>query len=147
MLARELLRFGDFRIKQFRRHRAARNHAKTTSIADRRDKIAFRNPTHRPAHDCDVAAQKFRTARHKAVEFVFCHKALLRSCTEEGMLLHLCEDDDLYFNSSNGLFGVKTIGRVQHAHGKLRLGSEEHTSELQSLMRISYAVFCLTQPN
>src|SRR3546814_1757927 len=37
------------------------------------------------------------------------------------MLLHLCEDDDLYFNSSNGLFGVKTIGRVQHAHGKLRL--------------------------
>src|SRR3546814_8096680 len=30
---------------------------------------------------------------------------------------------------------------------KLRLSrrSEEHTSELQSLMRISYAVFCLTQ--
>src|SRR3546814_9000634 len=27
--------------------------------------------------------------------------------------------------------------------GLLRLRSEEHTSELQSLMRISYAVFCL----
>src|SRR3546814_7002389 len=27
----------------------------------------------------------------------------------------------------------------------LRLRSEEHTSELQSLMRISYAVFCLTK--
>src|SRR3546814_2464443 len=26
---------------------------------------------------------------------------------------------------------------------KVRLRSEEHTSELQSLMRISYAVFCL----
>src|SRR3546814_2354118 len=26
-----------------------------------------------------------------------------------------------------------------------RVRSEEHTSELQSLMRISYAVFCLTQ--
>src|SRR3546814_10481985 len=26
-----------------------------------------------------------------------------------------------------------------------RYGSEEHTSELQSLMRISYAVFCLKQ--
>src|SRR3546814_10219260 len=25
------------------------------------------------------------------------------------------------------------------------IGSEEHTSELQSLMRISYAVFCLTK--
>src|SRR3546814_2148451 len=28
-------------------------------------------------------------------------------------------------------------------HLALRLRSEEHTSELQSLMRISYAVFCL----
>src|SRR3546814_3002538 len=27
--------------------------------------------------------------------------------------------------------------------GEIRLRSEEHTSELQSLMRISYAVFCL----
>src|SRR3546814_3118235 len=27
----------------------------------------------------------------------------------------------------------------------IRLRSEEHTSELQSLMRISYAVFCLKQ--
>src|SRR3546814_2662529 len=29
------------------------------------------------------------------------------------------------------------------AEGRLILRSEEHTSELQSLMRISYAVFCL----
>src|SRR3546814_2232043 len=29
--------------------------------------------------------------------------------------------------------------------GVLALRSEEHTSELQSLMRISYAVFCLKQ--
>src|SRR3546814_7058968 len=38
--------------------------------------------------------------------------------------------------------GVKTY--VQH-----RLRSEEHTSELQSLMRLSYSVFCLkkTQNN
>src|SRR3546814_3100994 len=34
-------------------------------------------------------------------------------------------------------------GRVGHGHGKARERSEEHTSELQSLMRISYAVFCL----
>src|SRR3546814_7967671 len=27
----------------------------------------------------------------------------------------------------------------------IRMRSEEHTSELQSLMRISYAVFCLTK--
>src|SRR3546814_5786838 len=38
-------------------------------------------------------------------------------------------------------------GRAQHRAGKAPgnrvLRSEEHTSELQSLMRISYAVFCL----
>src|SRR3546814_1253374 len=32
-----------------------------------------------------------------------------------------------------------------HARGATR--SEEHTSELQSLMRISYAVFCLKKKN
>src|SRR3546814_5569149 len=34
-------------------------------------------------------------------------------------------------------------GRQSNAHGFTRNRSEEHTSELQSLMRISYAVFCL----
>src|SRR3546814_2525489 len=29
--------------------------------------------------------------------------------------------------------------------GRMPIRSEEHTSELQSLMRISYAVFCLTK--
>src|SRR3546814_7575786 len=31
--------------------------------------------------------------------------------------------------------------------GEFSLRSEEHTSELQSLMRISYAVFCLKKKN
>src|SRR3546814_6543125 len=39
------------------------------------------------------------------------------------------------------------VAAVRRAHAPLRIGpeqrSEEHTSELQSLMRISYAVFCL----
>src|SRR3546814_8707967 len=32
---------------------------------------------------------------------------------------------------------------LQPSEGRLSQRSEEHTSELQSLMRISYAVFCL----
>src|SRR3546814_6096623 len=32
---------------------------------------------------------------------------------------------------------------AEHLMGDAELRSEEHTSELQSLMRISYAVFCL----
>src|SRR3546814_6874062 len=34
-------------------------------------------------------------------------------------------------------------GSTDHAAAKTWARSEEHTSELQSLMRISYAVFCL----
>src|SRR3546814_4465956 len=35
----------------------------------------------------------------------------------------------------------------QFSQGRPRARSEEHTSELQSLMRISYAVFCLKKKN
>src|SRR3546814_3759859 len=40
---------------------------------------------------------------------------------------------------------IPPVGRTrdQHHRALLALRSEEHTSELQSLMRISYAVFCL----
>src|SRR3546814_4754711 len=43
-----------------------------------------------------------------------------------------------------GAFHPMRSGRnVQKSIGFENLRSEEHTSELQSLMRISYAVFCL----
>src|SRR3546814_7279295 len=46
------------------------------------------------------------------------------------------------------LLGIESylgIARLEVLHDGLqrRIRSEEHTSELQSLMRISYAVFCL----
>src|SRR3546814_5451170 len=64
----------------------------------------------------------------------------------------------------NGLYGVMAFGEACQAAGvqpivgaflsiarpgqRLANGrSEEHTSELQSLMRISYAVFCLKKNN
>src|SRR3546814_9027531 len=37
----------------------------------------------------------------------------------------------------------KTCVVVRRTGGAVEMRSEEHTSELQSLMRISYAVFCL----
>src|SRR3546814_8435276 len=48
---------------------------------------------------------------------------------------HRCEDQE-----HEGDEEVEDEGQARRA-GRLR--SEEHTSELQSLMRISYAVFCL----
>src|SRR3546814_5496886 len=45
--------------------------------------------------------------------------------------------------------GFRCSMRAFMAQGRdgARLRSEEHTSELQSLMRISYAVFCLKKKN
>src|SRR3546814_4387553 len=40
-----------------------------------------------------------------------------------------------------------TVDRPEHWRVIARIRSEEHTSELQSLMRISYAVFCLKNKN
>src|SRR3546814_1255704 len=44
---------------------------------------------------------------------------------------------------------LTAVGRMVHQKGfdLLLQRSEEHTSELQSLMRISYAVFCLKKKN
>src|SRR3546814_1469776 len=50
------------------------------------------------------------------------------------------EDADEGSNNANH-FSVSPLGSLSNRRGFRR--SEEHTSELQSLMRISYAVFCL----
>src|SRR3546814_4436897 len=44
---------------------------------------------------------------------------------------------------------ARVVGRVHEGRdsGEVAMRSEEHTSELQSLMRISYAVFCLKKKN
>src|SRR3546814_8748219 len=67
-------------------------------------------------------------------------------------------DDLLLFLSALGLFEffekflylsmafgqkLRRVCRARLRHDYLLARSEEHTSELQSLMRISYAVFCL----
>src|SRR3546814_4751513 len=45
------------------------------------------------------------------------------------------------------VLGGEGRDRDRHVLKALRRRSEEHTSELQSLMRISYAVFCLKKKN
>src|SRR3546814_9397612 len=53
---------------------------------------------------------------------------------------------DTRINNQSALFNVRAYDREQKFADVVRGTdgrSEEHTSELQSLMRISYAVFCL----
>src|SRR3546814_9840411 len=59
------------------------------------------------------------------------HRA--KACTEQRLLL--------IQNAKPQVEGKRTKAAVQPDAGERR--SEEHTSELQSLMRISYAVLCL----
>src|SRR3546814_4512588 len=48
---------------------------------------------------------------------------------------------------SDKLIYYPTVTREPFRNNGRLTRSEEHTSELQSLMRISYAVFCLTKKN
>src|SRR3546814_9961434 len=60
----------------------------------------------------------------------------------EPVLRAALEDDELVLDP-----GEQCLAQAHHARGARGIRSEEHTSELQSLMRISYAVFCLTKKN
>src|SRR3546814_4687707 len=60
---------------------------------------------------------------------------------EYGVLRHLQIDGDP--GQGQRMAERDKIGRLLCRHDPRDPRSEEHTSELQSLMRISYAVFCL----
>src|SRR3546814_10304032 len=53
-------------------------------------------------------------------------------------IAHIIDD-----RASPAFFGNLKLAPRAHERPQVCLRSEEHTSELQSLMRISYAVFCL----
>src|SRR3546814_6828447 len=68
---------------------------------------------------------------------------------------HVIEPDEIAhrraFAREGRIAAIVVIDRIVeprwHLHIALGGRSEEHTSELQSLMRISYAVFCLKKKN
>src|SRR3546814_17402006 len=72
-----------------------------------------------------------RPPRSTRTDTLFPYTTLFRSIWADGNLLRGAAGD---FKTEMGAFRL-------HSGGEDR--SEEHTSELQSLMRISYAVFCL----
>src|SRR3546814_5046834 len=57
--------------------------------------------------------------------------------------------DDVALDLVGALDDLQHLGVAEVAVDRIlvRYRSEEHTSELQSLMRISYAVFCLKKKN
>src|SRR3546814_3119654 len=68
-----------------------------------------------------------------------------RRLIEAGRNPHGLEESGLFEHATLQLFAPLALQCEEplFAAERLRFRSEEHTSELQSLMRISYAVFCL----
>src|SRR3546814_5296512 len=94
-----------------------------------------------------------RPPRSTRTDTLFPYTTLFRSIAAHGLLQNL-----IVRPSAKGKFEVEAGERRRRAmialadekilardHEVTR--SEEHTSELQSLMRISYAVFCLKKKN
>src|SRR3546814_7454496 len=91
--------------------------------------------------------------RSKRTDTLLPYTTLFRSAgRREQMAVALGQlDDQRREILGNGVFVLRAVGD-QHLGdaadpGRGQDRSEEHTSELQSLMRLSYAVFCLTKKN
>src|SRR3546814_8261410 len=99
-----------------------------------------------------------RPPRSTRTDTLFPYTTLFRSFTDRPRLRALVANENadrsaLYrqIAVSNGEPGWTTRsaspGSARPGSTKSTARSEEHTSELQSLMRISYAVFCLKKKN
>src|SRR3546814_13239665 len=73
--------------------------------------------------------------------YTYCHTLSLH----DALPISLPRAGSLPCRTRDRAAGRRTRDRRSAARFRVRLRSEEHTSELQSLMRISYAVFCLTK--
>src|SRR3546814_6799322 len=66
--------------------------------------------------------------------------------TREGAERLMLQEWHHFFENTRRWRNLRKI-TIAQVHGPVFSRSEEHTSELQSLMRISYAVFCLKKKN
>src|SRR3546814_14672176 len=82
-----------------------------------------------------------RPPRSTRTDTLFPYTTLFRSTAGEAMLVRRLADAGAPALAAS-LQGIPPTSAHWDAID-VRLRSEEHTSELQSLMRISYAVFCL----
>src|SRR3546814_3353391 len=81
-------------------------------------------------HFAENTAQRYQFTREQQDEFAIRSLTRAKKANEDGTF-----DREMVPMTMKGRKGEKTVR------------SEEHTSELQSLMRISYAVFCLKHKN
>src|SRR3546814_8746779 len=83
-----------------------------------------------------------RPPRSTRTDTLFPYTTLFRS-VEGGFFGHGRRGVALFEADAGKTGALRPIRCRRHQFGRYVERSEEHTSELQSLMRISYAVFCL----
>src|SRR3546814_9374610 len=82
-----------------------------------------------------------RPPRSTRTDTLFPYTTLFRSLTFQQIILSLQQYWDKHGCALLQPYDMEVGAGTSHTR------SEEHTSELQSLMRISYAVFCLKKKN
>src|SRR3546814_3906027 len=90
----------------------------------------------------DLAAEHFQHASHGLVVFEDPRQLDIADASLQAAVAHRIDDEERH-----GARGKAGAEAAPHAHQRHARRSEEHTSELQSLMRIPYAVFCLKKKN
>src|SRR3546814_8080676 len=95
-----------------------------------------------------------RPPRSTRTDTLFPYTTLFRSLMEAGQVNYWGYNTIGFFAPHNGYAATGDRGQqvtefkaMVKAFHEAGIRSEEHTSELQSLMRNSYAVFCLKQKN
>src|SRR3546814_8202558 len=89
-----------------------------------------------------------RPPRSTRTDTLFPYTTLFRSLVAAHSMQHACESQRNQRRSAAWTSNISPSQAPRDEQHRVRLQgelarSEEHTSELQSLMRISYAVFCL----
>src|SRR3546814_9725417 len=95
---------------------------------------------------CDsIAMQEFGNALccRDVLGYIQQPSAIMLAAATQALKLRQCT---LKRFAPHGTLRLTGLHRREHARC-IAIRSEEHTSELQSLMRISYAVFCLKKKN
>src|SRR3546814_4505657 len=103
------------------------------------------------ARDDNIHPWEFKKTRYRERQRVgsqpsreptlFDRSASIEPCQADGCVGYMVERRGKF----GSFFGCSEFPKCRYSRSIRR--SEEHTSELQSLMRISYAVFCLKKKN
>src|SRR3546814_12342535 len=112
-------------------------HSALSSIYDTRNCILI---TPSVSYLCYVFLMIRRPPRSTRTDTLFPYTTLFRSMLSGCSVVSVIQSRNA---ERNPCTVNRSSGRIPRNISSIAMRSEEHTSELQSLMRISYAVFCL----